>query len=80
MELRISDLRVFTVQANFEWTFVRVYSGDYYGTGEAGPAPGLMGMVNGFRRLLVGEDAFKVNRIVEKLRYATLYSGTTTHT
>ncbi|BDB99722.1 mandelate racemase/muconate lactonizing enzyme family protein [Saccharolobus caldissimus] len=79
MELRISDLRVFTVQANFEWTFVRIYSGDYYGTGEAGPAPGLMGMVNGFRRLLVGEDAFKVNRIIEKLRYATLYSGTTTH-
>ena len=43
MELRITDFRVYSVQANFEWTFVRVYSGEYYGTGEAGPAPSLRG-------------------------------------
>ncbi|MEM0165537.1 MAG: mandelate racemase/muconate lactonizing enzyme family protein [Saccharolobus sp.] len=79
MELKISDLRILTAQGNFEWSFVRVYSGDLYGTGEAGPAPGLKSMEYEFKRLLVGEDAFKLNRIWEKLRFATLYSGTTVY-
>lgn len=78
-ELKITDFKVFTAQANFEWTFVRIYSGDLYGTGEAGPAPGLKGMEKEFKQLLLGEDAFKLNRIEQKLRYATLYSGTTTY-
>jgi gluconate/galactonate dehydratase len=81
MDLRITDFRAFTVQANFEWTFVRIYANqsDLYGTGEAGPAPGLQEMAVGFKDLLVGEDPFKINRIEQKLRYATLYSGTTTY-
>ncbi|AWR95728.1 mandelate racemase/muconate lactonizing enzyme family protein [Acidianus brierleyi] len=79
MELKISDIKVITVQANFQWTFVRIYSKDIYGTGEAGPAPGLKGMESDFKKLLLGEDAFKIKRIEDKMRYATLYSGTTTH-
>ncbi|AOL16535.1 mandelate racemase [Sulfolobus sp. A20] len=79
MELKITDFKVFTAQANFEWTFVKVYSKDLYGVGEAGPAPGLKGMESEFKQLLLGEDAFKINRIEQKLRYATLYSGSTTH-
>ncbi|AAK43103.1 mandelate racemase/muconate lactonizing enzyme family protein [Saccharolobus solfataricus] len=79
MELKITDFKVFVAQANFEWAFVRIYSKDLYGTGEAGPAPGLKGMESEFIQLLIGEDAFKVNRIAEKLRYATLYSGTTVY-
>lgn len=77
--LKITDLTAFTLGANFEWTFVRVYSGDSYGTGEAGPAPGLSAMAPGFKRLLLGEDAFKINRLDQKMRFATLYSGTTTY-
>jgi len=76
MELKITEFKAFTAQANFEWTFVRVYAGDLYGTGEAGPAPGLAEAAKEFKGLLVGEDAFKVNRIEQKLRYADLYSGT----
>jgi gluconate/galactonate dehydratase len=79
MELKITDFRACTVQANFEWTFVRIYSNDLFGTGEAGPAPGLQAMASEFKNVLVGEDAFKINRIEQKLRYATLYSGTTTY-
>ncbi|TRM98802.1 mandelate racemase/muconate lactonizing enzyme family protein [Sulfolobus sp. E1] len=79
MELKITDFKVFTTQANFEWTFVKVYSKDLYGIGEAGPAPGLKGMESEFKQLLLGEDAFKINRIEQKLRYATLYSGSTTY-
>jgi gluconate/galactonate dehydratase len=79
MVLKITDFRARTVQANFEWTFVRVYAGDLYGTGEAGQAPGLDAMAPYFKQLLLGEDAFEVNRIEQKLRFATLYSGTTTY-
>ncbi|MFP3196504.1 MAG: hypothetical protein RXQ74_06505 [Caldivirga sp.] len=67
-ELKITDLKVATVQANFEWTFVRVYAGDLYGTGEAGPAPGLKDMGQRFKRLLLGEDALKIRRIEQKVR------------
>jgi len=66
MELKITEFKAFTAQANFEWTFVRVYAGDLYGTGEAGPAPGLAEAAKEFKGLLVGEDAFKVNRIEQK--------------
>jgi L-alanine-DL-glutamate epimerase-like enolase superfamily enzyme len=78
-ELKITDLKVATVQANFEWTFVRVYAGDLYGTGEAGPAPGLKDMGQRFKRLLLGEDALKIRRIEQKVRWATLHAGTTTY-
>jgi len=79
MDLKITDLKFSTVQANFEYTFVRVYSGESFGTGEAGPAPGLKGMEDYFKRLLSGEDAFELNRIEQKMRYAALYSGTSVY-
>ena len=75
--LKITDIKAYTLKANFEWTFVRVYAGDKFGTGEAGPAPGLSALAPSFNRLLAGEDAYKINRIDQKLRFATLYSGTT---
>lgn len=78
-ELRITKVTSFTVQANFEWTFVRVYSGDLYGTGEAGPTPGASAIANTLGSVIVGEDAFKVNRILQKLRWATLYAGTSAY-
>lgn len=78
-ELRITKVTSFTVQANFEWTFVRVYSGDLYGTGEAGPTPGASAIANVLGSVIVGEDAFKVNRILQKLRWATLYAGTSAY-
>ena len=78
-ELRITRVTAFTVQANFEWTFVRVYAGDEYGTGEAGPTPGARDVALRLGKLLVGEDAFKINRILQKLRWATLYAGTSTY-
>ncbi len=79
MELRITGFSHHTVQANFEWTFVRVYAGELYGTGEAGPAPGIGEVTERLGRILVGEDALKVNRLHQKLRWATLYAGTTAY-
>ncbi len=81
MELRITDIRAQSVQANFEWTFVKIYAGGFIwgGWGGAGHAPGLVNMLPSFRELLVGEDALKIRRIEQKLRWATHYSGTTTY-
>ena len=76
MSLKITDVRFETFQSLFEWSFVRIYAGDEYGTGESSPIPGFKGCEDAFRALLIGEDALKVNRIEEKLRHATLYAGT----
>jgi L-alanine-DL-glutamate epimerase-like enolase superfamily enzyme len=76
LALEITDVRFETFQSSFEWSFVRVYVGEEYGTGEAGPIPAFKGCEEAFRALLVGEDALKINRIEEKLRHAILYAGT----
>ncbi|AMD30800.1 MAG: mandelate racemase/muconate lactonizing enzyme family protein [Acidilobus sp.] len=78
-ELRITKVSSFTVQANFQWTFVRVYAGDLYGTGEAGPTPGASAIAEALGKVIVGEDALKVNRVLQKLRWATLYAGTSAY-
>ncbi len=75
MALAIRDVQVETIQSTAEWTFVRIYAGELYGTGEATPAPGLKASEESLRKLLVGEDAFKTNRIEEKLRHASLFAG-----
>ncbi len=74
--LKITDAKIESIQGVYEWTFVRVYCRDLFGTGEAGMAPGLKGAQNSLRRILVGEDAFKLSRINEKLQFAGLYAGT----
>ncbi len=76
MALKITKVEIETVQSMFEWTFVRIYSGELYGTGEANPAPGLKDAATSLRKLLLGEDAFKITRIEEKLKHASLYAGT----
>ncbi len=76
MKLKITDLKAGTVQANYEWTFVRVYAGELSGTGEAFPAPQLEGVVQEYAPLVIGEDAFNINRIMDKLRWASVPSGT----
>jgi L-alanine-DL-glutamate epimerase-like enolase superfamily enzyme len=75
LSLVIKDVQVETVQSTTEWTFVRVHAGKEYGTGEATAAPGLKASEPTLRKLLVGEDAMKINRIEEKLRHASLFAG-----
>jgi gluconate/galactonate dehydratase len=79
LPLTITDVRFDTFQSSFEWSFVRIYAGHEYGTGEASPIPGFKGCEESVRALLVGEDALRINRIEEKLRHATLYAGTSFH-
>jgi gluconate/galactonate dehydratase len=76
LKLKITDIKSATVEANYQWTFVRIYSGDEFGTGEAFPAPQLENVVSEFAPLVIGNDAFDINKIMDKLRWASVPSGT----
>ncbi len=76
MALKITDVKAATVEANYQWTYARVYSGELSGIGEAFPAPGLEGVVREYAPLLIGEDALDIGRIMDKLRWASVPSGT----
>jgi len=74
----ITKLSTAVVQANFEWTYVRIYSdvdGGLYGSGECFPAPGLPGIIEEFSNVLVGEDFTNVEKLVEKMRWAASGAG-----
>lgn len=76
MELRITDVKSATVIGNYYWTFVKVYAGEETGIGEGYTAPQLENVVLELSPLLIGEDALNVGKIYDKLRWATVPSGT----
>lgn len=55
---------------------MKVYAGKESGIGEGFPAPQLESVVREFSPLVVGEDAFDVQKIMDKLRWASVPSGT----
>lgn len=76
--MKITRLSTAVVEANFHWTYVRIYSdrdGGIYGTGECFFAPGLPQIIQEFSALLVGEDFRNVERLVEKMRWAATGAG-----
>lgn len=78
MKLKIVRLTTAVVQANFHWTYVRVYSnesGGLYGTGECFFAPGLPQIIQEFNEILKGEEAFNIERLVEKMRWSSSGAG-----
>lgn len=77
--LRITKLRTAIVEANFQWTYVRIYSdapGGLYGTGECFFGPGLAGCIQEFEAILVGEEVFGIERLVVRMRLAAIAGGT----
>jgi L-alanine-DL-glutamate epimerase-like enolase superfamily enzyme len=75
---KILNISTAVVQANFEWTYVRVYTdadGGLHGTGECFFAPGLNTIIAEFSRLLAGEDALNIERLVERMRWASSGAG-----
>lgn len=75
MGLRITEVRTATVIGNYYWTYVRIYSGSIYGTGEGFFAPALESVIHELSRLIVGEDALEMNRLYDRLRWAATASG-----
>lgn len=77
---RIKKFETAVVQANFHWTYVRVYTdvnGGLYGTGECYFAPGLTAIIHEFAELLIGEEANDIERLVERMRWAASGAGST---
>ena len=72
---RILKIKTAIIQANFQWTYVRVYSEDGYGTGECFFAPGLAAMVAELGELLIGEDPRNIEHLVETMRWAGAGAG-----
>ena len=75
MALKITKVTSVTIEGNYQWAFARVYAGEYYGTGEGFYAPELEGVVRQFGRLLVGENPLEINRLFEKMYWASVPSG-----
>jgi L-alanine-DL-glutamate epimerase-like enolase superfamily enzyme len=76
--MKITRLATAVVEANFHWTYVRVYADDaagLHGTGECFFAPGLTAMLQDFGPVLVGENPLDVERLVEKMRWAASGAG-----
>src|SRR4051795_4080477 len=77
---KITKISTAVVQANFHWTYVRIYSdavGGLYGTGECFLAPGLPHIIDSFNEILVGEDFQHIEKLVEKMRWAASGTGST---
>jgi len=75
LELKITAVKTATVIGNYYWTFVRVYAGDLYGTGEGYTAPQLENIILELSPLLIGENALDLNYVYDKLRWAAVPSG-----
>src|SRR5215472_8431811 len=76
--LKIIRLKTAVVEANFDWTFVRIESDEgISGLGECFFAPGLSSILRSLESLLVDEDPRDVHRLFRKLRLATSGAGST---
>lgn len=74
--MRITDVRTAVVEANYDWTFVRVYTDEgLTGLGESFLAPGLTGIIRDLKPLLVGQDPLDVDRLFSRMRWAASGAG-----
>jgi L-alanine-DL-glutamate epimerase-like enolase superfamily enzyme len=75
--MKITAVHTAVVEANYDWTFVRVDCDDdgVRGLGECFPAPGLTAIVRDLAPLLIGEDPRDVDRLWAKLRWGASGAG-----
>lgn len=74
--MRITDIRTAVVEANYEWTFIRVYTDDgITGLGESFLSPGLTALIADLKVLLVGEDPRNIDKLWAKMRWAASGAG-----
>ena len=74
--MRIARITTAVIEANYDWTIVRVESDDgLSGWGEAFCAPGLPETIRELAPLLEGEEARQVEPLVRKLHLATAHAS-----
>ena len=74
--MKITAIKTAVVEANFDWTYVRVYTDqDLYGTGECFFAPGLTAAVKDIAEIILGQDPRNIDYLTKLMRRATSCSG-----
>src|SRR3954469_632500 len=75
--MRITAVYTAVVDANYDWTYVRVDADEdvLSGLGECFTAPGLTAIIRDLAPLLVGEDPRDVDRLWAKLRWGASGAG-----
>src|SRR5207244_12710252 len=75
--MKITHLTTAVVQANYDYTFVRIESDrdGLYGTGECFFAPGLTAILSELAPLLIGKDPREIQRLVQHLARKTSAAG-----
>jgi L-alanine-DL-glutamate epimerase-like enolase superfamily enzyme len=77
--MKIARVTTAVVEANYDYTFVRVETDrdGLYGTGECFFAPGLTAIIRELTPLLIGRDPREVGRLVQHLARKTSAAGST---
>src|SRR4051794_39978002 len=75
--MRITAVHTAVVEANYDWTFIRVDSDvdGLSGLGESFTAPGLTSIIRDLAPLLIGEDPRDIDRLWGKLRWGSSGAG-----
>lgn len=74
--MRITAIDCAVIEANFDWTLVRVTSDEgIVGWGESFLSPGLGAQIREFGELLAGENPLDVDRLTTKMRWATSHTN-----
>lgn len=74
--MKITAINTAVVEANFDWTFVRVYTEEgLYGTGECFFAPGLTSTIQDIAQVIIGQEALNIDYLVKLMRRATSHAG-----
>ena len=74
--MKITGVRTAVVEANYDWTFTRIYTDEgITGIGESFLAPGLTQIIRDLKPLLVGEDPRNVDKLWSKMRWAASGAG-----
>lgn len=66
----IKDLQTAVVEANYDWSYIKIIDDDVVGYGECFFAPGLTAVVRELKPLVVGGDSFDIRRLLHNLRTA----------
>lgn len=70
--MRITGIRTAVIEANFDWTLIRIDTDEgVSGLGEAFFGPGLPAMIQEFASILDGDDPRDVDRLYQKMRWAS---------
>lgn len=72
--MRITRISTAVLEANFDWTIVRVESDEgVTGYGEAFVGPGLTAVIREFNEILAGEDPTSIDRLIRRMKASSIY-------